>query len=263
MRLIFFLFFVVISYIFYLNYRMMTEDIYQKINNEISVDVKKSVNRVDKISVPILRGADTYIQKYPSIKTQLSYRVHAFYYPWYGDPENDGDWRHWNHKTLPHWVKDIDSRYPHKVHQPPDDIASNFYPSLGPYSSFNQDVIHQHMQMLQKARIGVVSYSWYPKGMSDDNYKAVDDLLPLFLNIANKYNIKVCIHHEPYKGRSVKSIREDIIYLHQKYGKHEAFYRYNGKILIYLYDSYIIPTEEWKKLLLPDGEITVYIIIFF
>ena len=29
--------------------------------------------------------------------------VVAFYYAWYGNPENDGSYRHWNHAALPHW----------------------------------------------------------------------------------------------------------------------------------------------------------------
>lgn len=233
---------------------------YEEMNTKTSFNLKKGSIAYNKIPPPVLRGADPYIQKYPPIKTKLSYRVHVFYYPWYGDPENDGKWRHWNHKTLPHWKSEVDQRYPHRVHVPPNDIASNFYPSLGPYSSFSQEIIHQHMQMLQKAQIGVVSYSWYPKGMSDDGFKAVDDLFPLFLDIADKYDIKVCIHHEPYKDRSAKSIRDDIKYLNEKYKSHNAFYKYNGKILIYLYDSYIIPRDEWKKLLLPEGELTVLIL---
>lgn len=167
--------------------------------------------------IPNLRGSDELLIKYPSLKTKLSYRIHAFYYPWYGSLKIDNKWRHWDHNTLPHWRPEIDRNFPHFKHNPPDDIASNFYPELGPYSSFDKEVIHQHMQMLQKAHIGVVSYSWYPTGMSDDGFKPVDDLLPDFLDIANKYGIKVCIHHEPYKDRSVESIRKDIKYIVNKY----------------------------------------------
>ncbi|CAE8620645.1 unnamed protein product, partial [Polarella glacialis] len=29
--------------------------------------------------------------------------VHAAFYLWYGNPEVDGRWIHWNHKVLPHW----------------------------------------------------------------------------------------------------------------------------------------------------------------
>ena len=29
--------------------------------------------------------------------------VHTFYYGWYGDPETNGMWMHWNHQVLPDW----------------------------------------------------------------------------------------------------------------------------------------------------------------
>ena len=32
--------------------------------------------------------------KIPSVQT-----VHAFYYMWYGNPETDGEYKHWNHEV--------------------------------------------------------------------------------------------------------------------------------------------------------------------
>ncbi len=29
-----------------------------------------------------------------------NYNVHIFYYPWYGNPESDGQYIHWNHLYL-------------------------------------------------------------------------------------------------------------------------------------------------------------------
>ena len=40
---------------------------------------------------------------------------------------------------------------------------------------------------------GVVAVSWYPPGMSDDNGRPVDPHIPLLLDAANKYHLKVCI----------------------------------------------------------------------
>ena len=36
-----------------------------------------------------------------------NYNVHAFYYPWYGNPEHDGRYLHWNHRRLPHWNPEV------------------------------------------------------------------------------------------------------------------------------------------------------------
>lgn len=99
--------------------------------------------------------------KHPSELLQMSetteppcYDVHAFYYPWYGTPEHDGQYLHWNHPYIRHWNKKEAEKWPNYTHQPPDDVGSNFYPLLGAYSSRDADVVDAHMKMMRYARIG-------------------------------------------------------------------------------------------------------------
>ena len=86
------------------------------------------------------------------------YNVHVFYYPWYGTPEKDSRWLHWNHEYLAHWDKKEAARWPTGRHQPPDDIGSSFYPALGPYSSKDPDVIDDHMKQIRSAGIGILLF---------------------------------------------------------------------------------------------------------
>lgn len=83
-----------------------------------------------------------------------NYNLHAFYYPWYGNPDNDKLYLHWNHEYLPHWNKKMGRKWPTGVHQPPDDVGSNFYPQLGCYSSSDDVIITEHMKQLRFASIG-------------------------------------------------------------------------------------------------------------
>ena len=84
------------------------------------------------------------------------YRVHVFYYAWYGSPEVDaGKYIHWNHPRLPHWDKKIAKRHSTETHVPPDDIGSNFYPQLGAYSSRDPHVIEQHMRQIRSSGAGL------------------------------------------------------------------------------------------------------------
>ena len=39
---------------------------------------------------------------------------------------------------------------------------------------------------------GVVSISWYPAGLADQQGKPSDDLMPTYLDAAQKYGLKVC-----------------------------------------------------------------------
>jgi glycoprotein endo-alpha-1,2-mannosidase len=74
----------------------------------------------------------------------------------YGTPETDGQWWHWNHEYLANWDKTDRNKYPTGVHQPPEDIGANFYPSLGPYSSASEPIIRQHMAWIRQVSTDAV-----------------------------------------------------------------------------------------------------------
>lgn len=187
-----------------------------------------------------------------------NYDIHVFYYTWYGNPRHDGKYIHWNHPFLRHWNPAAVPKYQTGIHAPPDDIGANFYPALGPYSSRDPSVIEVHMQQLRTAAIGVLALSWYPPNMNDDNGEPTDDIVPLILEVAAKYQVKVVFHIEPYEGRNDKTMLKNIKYIIDKYGDHPAFFRYRsstGKLLplFYIYDSYLQSSAIWGQLLKTTG----------
>ncbi|XP_029449912.1 glycoprotein endo-alpha-1,2-mannosidase-like [Rhinatrema bivittatum] len=187
-----------------------------------------------------------------------NYDVHVFYYTWFGNPQFDGKYIHWNHPMLQHWDPAFANIFTGKIHNPPDDIGSNFYPELGTYSSKDPSIIETHMKQMHSASIGVVALSWYPPGMADEHGEPTDDLVPAILDTAHKYKLKVTFHIEPYKGRDDRSMYNYVKYIIDKYGSHPAFYRYKtstGRTLpmFYIYDSYLIAPEIWANLLTVSG----------
>ena len=131
-----------------------------------------------------------------------SYRVGAFYYPWYGNPSTDGEWIHWTQNG----------------HTPPKDIASDYMPALGAYSANDLVVVAQHMAWLRQAGIGVIVVSWWGQGGQEEKP------VPLILQMAQRYGIKVTFHIEPYQGRTAESLLADVKYLYGKYGSDPAFF---------------------------------------
>ena len=131
-----------------------------------------------------------------------SYQVGAFYYPWYGNPETDGEWIHWNDN----------------YHTPPTDITSDYYPALGAYSSNDPMVVAQHMAWLRQAGVGVIIVSWWGQGGREERP------VPILLQMAERYGIKVAFHIEPYYGRTADRLISDVQYLYNKYGSHPAFF---------------------------------------
>ncbi|XP_062836663.1 glycoprotein endo-alpha-1,2-mannosidase isoform X4 [Anolis carolinensis] len=165
-----------------------------------------------------------------------NYNFHVFYYSWFGTPQFDGKYIHWNHPLLTHWDPKIASGYPQGRHTPPEDIGSSFYPELGPYSSRDPSVIDAHMRQIRSASIGVLALSWYPPNMADENGEPTDVLVPTILDIADKYKLKITFHIEPYKDRDDRNMYSNIKYIIDKYGSHPAFYRHKV--------STVVPAKE-------------------
>lgn len=192
---------------------------------------------------------------------KLNYNVHIFYYAWYGAPAEDGEWFHWNHKYLDNWDKTDTKTYPTGSHKPPDDVGANFFPSLGAYSSRNLSVINQHFSWLAEANIGVVAVSWYPPGLKDENGPQSDKMIPTLLDVAQKYNLKICLHVEPYEGRNPENFRQNLQYVHRTYGSHAAYYRVKRGArslpVFYVYDSYQVSVQDWSRLFSRKGDLSV------
>lgn len=71
----------------------------------------------------------------------------------------------------------------------------------------------------------------------------------------------MCFHIEPFNNRNAATVRQAVIYIHDQYGSHPAYYHleFRGRTLplFYMYDSYLIRADQWSKLLSPEGDITV------
>ncbi|XP_032776674.2 glycoprotein endo-alpha-1,2-mannosidase [Daphnia magna] len=190
----------------------------------------------------------------------LSDNVHIFYYPWFGNPEDDSVYLHWNHEYLPNWDEKDKNVYPTGKHVPPGDIGANFYPLLGCYSSKNPVTVGQHMKWIRQAGIGVLVISWYPPDLSDKEGKPFDQLFPMFLETASVYNLKISFHIEPYEGRNPENLRKNIKYIIEKYGNHTSVYKLQKSPskkplpVFYIYDSYLNSPNSWSSVLSVSGK---------
>jgi glycoprotein endo-alpha-1,2-mannosidase len=138
--------------------------------------------------------------------------VSIFYYPWYGTPARDGQYAHWSQNG----------------HSPPADIASSYYPARGVYSSSDPAVIRSQMNEIQALGIDEVVASWWGRGSAEDKR------LPAVIAAAKRDGLSVAAHIEPYAGRSVASVVDDIGYL-----------RTLGITRFYVYRALDFPNTDW------------------
>jgi glycoprotein endo-alpha-1,2-mannosidase len=135
-----------------------------------------------------------------------------FYYPWYGTPAFDGNYRHWEDRG----------------HKPPADIASSFYPTRGVYSSSDPVTLNEQMTEIARAGVGEIVVSWWGRGSPEDGRLAKVNAAAL------EHGLQVAAHLEPYNGRTVVGTVADITYL-----------RTFGISDFYVYHATDFPSAEW------------------
>jgi len=138
-----------------------------------------------------------------------------FFYPWYSNMRYDGGYTHWTQGG----------------HAPPFDIASQFYPARGAYSSADPRVLRSQLHDIAWSGVDEVVSSWWGQGSREDLR------LPAVMRAAKRYHVAVGIQLEPYAGRTVASIAADVVYL-RSLGIHD----------VYVYRSSDFPAEDWWPL---------------
>ncbi len=138
--------------------------------------------------------------------------VSVFFYPWYGTPAHDGAYVHWNQNGR----------------RPPVDIASDFFPQRGPYSSSEPRVLQAQLQEIAAAGIDELAVSWWGRDSAEDRR------LPTVVAAARRQRLAVAVHLEPYLGRTAESTEADIRYLQML-----------GAQTFYVYASTLVPDADW------------------
>eukprot|EP00944_MAST-04C_sp_MAST-4C-sp1_P002588 g2588.t1 len=183
-------------------------------------------------------------------------KVHAFYYLWYGTPEhNGGVYLHWNHEVLPHWktVENIKLKsIIGKRYVPPEEIHSPFYPQRGLYSSSDPKLLDAHMAELKRAGICMAVLSWWGQASRNNTHDTqgvkTDNVIQHVVEAAERNDIKISFHLEPYHGRTANSVLEDTDYLMGRFGESRALHRSSdNRPVFYVYDSYHVSSGDWKN----------------
>jgi hypothetical protein len=139
-----------------------------------------------------------------------------FYYPWYGDADDEPAWFHWRDHGR----------------TPPLDVAANFYPSRGAYSSRDFPLLQAQMAEIAAAGVETVVVSWWGPGSFEDR------ALAGVVSAAQGQGLRVAIHHEPYSGRTPDLVQRDVLSLANRFGITEYW--------IYVSDG--PPPESWQSL---------------
>ncbi len=156
-----------------------------------------------RLRLPLL--ALTLLLGLPAIAQAAPPTSAIFFYPWYSNMRHDGAYAHWTQGG----------------HSPPFDVASQFYPLRGAYSSGDPRVLRAQMQDIAGAGVDEVVSSWWGQGSPEARR------LPAVMRAAKRYHLRVGVQLEPYADRTLDSVGADIVYL-RKLGIRDVYiYRAN------------------------------------
>uniref|UniRef100_A0A182TM85 Uncharacterized protein n=1 Tax=Anopheles melas TaxID=34690 RepID=A0A182TM85_9DIPT len=138
-------------------------------------------------------------------------------------------------------------------------INTAFYPKRRLYNT-SESIVREHFNEIQNCGIGTVVLGWQP------NFS--EYLLRTIFRVAEQYDLKVAIEILDYADRTIESIRSNIKYFVDGFGKGPAgttstlsYYTVLSKKrdlpLFYIRKAYRITDPEWKRLLSRNGILTI------
>ena len=154
--------------------------------------------------------------------------VVAHYFNWFKTPEVGGSWRNWE------WRGNGPQHNPDLVlTNGRRDIASVYYPLIGPYDSSRPEVVEYHMLTAMAAKIDGFFIDWY--GIPSEEEKGFGPLL----DMAARFGFKMCVCFEDKamfgyhysaqtRAEAVQNAISNLNYVIGTHGRHAAYLRIDG-----------------------------------
>jgi hypothetical protein len=161
-----------------------------------------ATNPAVKIYLPLVTKGDPNSPN--NADWQPSFPIRAtFYYPWFEEA--------WTQQGI----------YPY----------TNYTPALGFYSSRDQNILKQHIDMMQYSHIDAAIASWWGQGSQTD--AKINGLLSAASGTTFRWALYY--ENESQGNPSASQIQADLTYIRDHYGKNPNFLRINGKFVVFVY----------------------------
>jgi len=200
----------------------------------------------EELSVPILE-----LQSKASLeKREVKKPVYVHYMPWFQSKEIDGYWGQ-------HWT--MTNQNPDNINSNGErQIASYYYPKIGPYSTKDKDLQQYHLLLMKLSGVNGVIFDWY--GIRDvRDFNNIKEGMESFLKELNKTDMEFAVMYEDRvvheQGRGLSQIqisqaKNDLQYIESAYFDMGNYIRINNKELLMIFGpNYITEKEDWTQIL--------------
>jgi hypothetical protein len=178
-------------------------------------------------------------------------KIYVHYMPWFETNESSAD-KKWGY----HWT--MANKNPNNIgadgHR---EIASYYYPLIGPYHSGDKNVIENHLLLMKYSGIDGVLIDWY--GTYDVyDYRMVKENTEQLIAMLNKVGLEYAIVYEDRVTKSAvdagkaisvtSAAKTDLAYVQNKYFKDANYIKINGKPLLLNFGPIVLQTPaEWTN----------------
>ncbi|WP_281989517.1 glycoside hydrolase family 71/99-like protein [Aquimarina aggregata] len=183
-------------------------------------------------------------------------KVYVHYMPWFQSKDFDGYWgQHWTMTNQNPDVKDENGN---------SQIASYYYPLIGPYSSCDPDLQEYHFLMMKLSGVDGVIFDWY--GSRDlKDYGLIKKSTETFIDILEDLGMDFSIMYEDRVAKQaaqeslskdiVQAVKEDFSYINKEYFSSPQYMKHNDKNMLFIFGpSHLTTQNEWNQVfnILPE-----------
>ena len=175
-------------------------------------------------------------------------KIYVHYMPWFKSLEEDGYWGQ-------HWT--MTNRNPNNIDaQGKREIASHYYPLIGPYSSNDKDLQEYHLLLMKLSGIDGVIFDWY--GSRDVyDYNSIKKSTESFIEKIEDVGIEFSIMYEDKVAENIQTLRipkinlnaavTDLQYIENTYFTSKNYLRIDNSEILFLFGpNYIKDPLDWE-----------------
>jgi len=144
--------------------------------------------------------------------------VFVHYMPWFETPDFQGYWGwHWKMNS-----KNPDIILPNGQRE----IASHYYPLIGPYASNDPDVLEYHFLLMKASGITGIILNWYGIAGSNGDIQSLLTNSNAIIAALEKTDLKFAIMMEDRFARSIEDARRNVEYIQMNYFSKSCYARH-------------------------------------
>ena len=185
-----------------------------------------------------------------SVSKTNSQKIFVHYMPWFETPSTSG-----NGNWGIHWT--MQNQNPNTIlSNGQRQIASFFYPMIGPYASSDRDVIDYHTLLMKYAGIDGVIVDWSGTHAVYD-YPLIRRNTDSLFNSMPRNGLQLAVCYEDATLRNVKNIagidtvqaaQDDFSYLKSSYFNSPGYIKIGGRPLVLCFGPQVIQVpDEWQR----------------